>query len=237
MPQLLATTVMDNAAALLNDQSMQQYTYLIQIPYLNMALSELKEYFELNNVPVTDTVTDTGLVILTDRTEIGFAPLVPLAIDYLPADLIEPKIVWERQEGVDPYVPMTRVDALPRWQEGVELNQFIWFTWQSQAIRFLPANQNNELKMDYIRDLFATVTTGNYTTYDVAVINAQSFLQYRTAGLCARFIGENPTRAQELDGQAGLSMDRALGIGTKGRQAILLRRRPFRASYKNRSYT
>ncbi len=132
---------------------------------------------------------------------------------------------------------MTRVDALPRWQEGVELNQFIWFTWQSQELRFLPTNQDNQLKMDYIRDLFAAVTAANYTTYDVAVINAQSFLQYRTAGLAARFVGENPTRAGELDNDAGLAMDRALGIGTKGRQAILLRRRPFRSTYKNRSYT
>jgi hypothetical protein len=235
MPALLATTVMDNAAALLNDQSQQQYTYLIQIPYLNMALSELKEYFELNNVPVTDTFTADAIDVPSGTRSVGFGSAV-LGTD-LPADFIEPKIVWERQEGVDPYIPMTRVDALPRWQEGVELNQFIWFTWQSQEIRFLPANQNNQLKMDYIRDLFATVTPANYTTFDVAVINAQSFLQYRTAGLAARFVGENPTRAGELDNDAGLSMDRALGIGTKGRQAILLRRRPFRSAYKNRSYT
>lgn len=236
MPTLLATTVMDSAAALLNDQAKQQYTYLIQIPYLNMALSELKEYFELNNVPVTDTVTADAIEILAGRTALGFAPTLPV-LDYLPNDLIEPKVVWERQSGVDPYIPMQRVDFLPRWQEGVEINQFVWFTWQSQEIRFLAANQDNEIKLDYIRDLFSKVTAGNYTTYDVAVINAESFLNYRTAGLCARFIGENPTRAGELDIDAGLSMDRALGIGTKGRQAIIIRHRPFRAGYKNRSYT
>lgn len=238
MPTLLATTVMDSAAALLNDQAKQQYTYLVQIPYLNMALSELKEYFELNNVPVTDTVTADGLVVPAGETALAFAPDVPDPdTDYLPNDLIEPKVVWERQEGVDPYVMMTRLDFLPRWQEGVEINQFVWFTWQSQEIRFLAANQDNEIKIDYIRDLFSRVTSGNYTTYNIAVINAESFLNYRLAGLCARFIGENPTRAGELDNDAGLSLDRAIGIGTKGRQAITVRRRPFRSGYKNRSYT
>lgn len=235
MPYLLATTVMDSAAALLNDQAKQQYTYAVQIPYLNMALNELKELFELNNVPVTDTVTSSPIDVPAGNTSIGFGTGVS-GTD-LPTDFIEPKVVWERQSGVDPYVPMTKVDFLPRWQEGVEINQFVWFTWQSQEIRFLPANQDNQIKMDYIRNLFARVTDSNYTTYDVAVINAESFLNYRTAGLCARFIGENPTRATDLDSDALLALDRALGIGTKGRQAITIRHRPFRASYKNRSYT
>jgi hypothetical protein len=153
----------------------------------------------------------------------------------LPTDLIEPKVVWERQSGVDPYTMMTKVDFLPRYEAGVEISQFIWFTWQSQEIRFLPANQANQLKMDYIRNLFARVTAGNYTTYDVAVINAESFLNYRLAGLCARFAGENPSRAEECDNDAGLSLDRALGIGSKGRQSITIRHRPFRSAYKNRS--
>ena len=236
MITLAATTVMDNAAVLLNDAAKSIYPYTTQIPYLNMALNELKELFELNNVPVTDTVS-TALTVLQGRTEMGFAPTVPLAIDYLPSDLIEPKVVWEREYNVEPYVPMTKVDFLPRWQEGVLINQFIWYTWQSQEIRFLAANQDNQLKFDYIRDLFALVTAANYTTYNIPVINAQSFLQYRSAGLMAQFVAENPTRAQELNGDAGLGMDRALGISAKGRQAITVRHRPFRAGYKNRSYT
>jgi hypothetical protein len=72
MSYLLATTVMDSAAALLNDQAKQQYTYLVQIPYLNMALSELKEYFELNNVPVTDTFTSTPITVASGAESVGF---------------------------------------------------------------------------------------------------------------------------------------------------------------------
>lgn len=229
-PDLTAGQVMDQAAALLNDVAKSQYTYAIQIPYLNMALGELQELFELNEVPVTATVTSNPMVVPAGTTEITFTAVAGLV---LPSDLIEPSVLWERQHGVDPYVPMGKVDFLPRYMEGVQLNQFIWFTWQSQAIRFLAANQDNDIKMDYIKNLFATVTASGD---QLNVINAKSFLQYRTAGLCARFVGENPTRATELDNDAGLALDRVVGIGSKGRQAIITRHRPFRASYKRRSY-
>lgn len=224
---LLASTVMDQAAVLYNDPSKTVVTYAVQIPYLNQALQELQEYFELNNIPVTDTVTSSPITLVAGTSSLAFGTIAPK----LPDDLIEPKVVWERQSGVDPYTMMTRVDFLPRWQEGVEINQFIFYTWQSQEIRFLAANQDNQLKIDYIRNLFATVTAG---TDSLGVINAASFLEYRVAGLLSRFIGENPTRSDQLDAFATLALDRAMGIGTKGRQRINIRHRPFRSSYKRR---
>src|SRR5215203_405528 len=235
MAYLLATTVMDNAAALLNDAARSIYPYTTQIPFLNMTLNELKELFALNNVPVTDTVSAVK-TILAGRTEIGFPPATP-TIDYLPSDLIEPKIVWERTSGIDPYTPMLKLDFLPLTLAGVEQSQLNSFVWQSQEIRFFAANADIDLKIDYIRDLFALLTAANHTTYDIAVINAQSFLQYRSAALMAQFLAENPTRAQELNADAGLEIDRALGISSKTRQAISIRHRPFRAAYKTRSYT
>jgi hypothetical protein len=60
---LTSGTVMNQAAALLNDPSRTVYTYPVQIPYLNQALQELQELFELNNIPVTDTVTSTPIEV------------------------------------------------------------------------------------------------------------------------------------------------------------------------------
>jgi len=229
---LLSGTVMNQAAALYNDPSRTVVTYAVQLPYLNQALQELQEYFELNNIPVTDTVTSSPIDVDAGQIAIGFSPTIPVVdTPYLPNDLIEPKVVWERQSGINPYVMMTRVDFLPRWQEGVEINQFIFYTWQSQEIRVLAANQDNQIKLDYIRNLFSTVADA---TTSLPVVNAASFLEYRVAGLLSRFIGENPSRADQLDGFATLSLDRALGIGTKGRQRINIRHRPFRAAYKRR---
>lgn len=229
-PDLTAGQVMDAAAALYNDTAKSVVTYAIQIPYLNIALRNLQEEFELNEIPVTETVTSSPMTVPAGVTEITFTNNAGLI---LPSDLIEPQMLWERQSGVDPYVPMTKLNVLPRYMEGVEINQFIYFTWQSQAIRFLAASQDNDIKMDYIRNLFTTVTL---ETDSLAVINAESYLSFRTAALLAEFVGENKTRADSLNIQAINSLDVALGIGTKGRQDILVRHRPFRSSYKRRSY-
>lgn len=230
---LTVGNVLDASAALLNDVAKSVYTNTIQMPYINMALRELQEQYELNNIPVTDTVS-TEVDVVAGVSSLGFSPDPPIVDTvYLPDDLIEPKVVWERQSGVNPYTPMTRLDYLPRYQEGVQYNQFLYFTWQSNELRFLPANQDNDIKLDYIKSLFATVDDEDD---ELSVVNAQSFLQYRTAALCAEFLGENNTRAGELNGFAAIAMDRAIGIATKGRQAINIRHRPFRASYKRKTY-
>jgi hypothetical protein len=232
MPTITAGQIMDRAAALMNDPSKTIYTYAVQIPYLNMALQELQELFELNNIPATDTVTSTPIDVPAGNTSIAFGdPFV--SGTNLPDDLIEPKVVWERPDGVDPYVPMTRLDFLPRYMAGVETPQFGFFVWQSQEIRFLPASQDNQIKIDYIRTLFSTVTA---SSDEIAIVNAASFLEYRTAGLVAEFIAENQSRAQSLNSDSSLALDRVVGIGTKGRQAINIRHRPFRSGYKRRSY-
>jgi hypothetical protein len=225
---LTAGTVLDAMAVLMNDPSKTKYTNTKMIPLLNIALQELREVFEQNNVPVTDTVTGSVINIPAGYDHIAFNNG---SNPSLPTDFVEPKVVWERPEGIDPFIPMTKLDYLPRQYSGVENNQFIWYTWQSQEIRFLPANQDNDIKLDYIRQIFTPVVDANT---GINVINAATFLEYRGGALCAEFIGENKTRADSLTSDAILALDRVVGIGTKGRQNITIRRMPFRAGYKRR---
>lgn len=224
-PDLTAGTVMDAAAALLNDVAKSIYTYTIQIPYLNMALRELQELFELNEVPVTDE-TSTTLTIPASTSEITFT-----SSPALPSDLVEPKILWESQDN-NQFVPMTRVNFLPLTELGVEITSFIVYVWAGQKIKVLPAGAIIYVKMNYVRNLFATITT---STDSIGIINAMSFLQFRTAALMAEHIEENKPRADQLNADASLSLDRVIGIGSKGRQAIQIRHRPFRAGYKRRA--
>lgn len=218
--ELDAGQVMDAAAALLNDQARSIYTYTIQIPYLNLALQELQEFFELNNIPATDTFS-TVLAVPAGTTSIGFA-LTGLS---LPHDLIEPVRLYESR--TNSYSPMNRVDDLPKYED--EVSGFGGYVWQSQEIRFLASNADINIKMDYIRNLFTRVINDESI---INIVNAESFLEYRTASLCAFFIGENKTRSDELNGFASLAIDRVIGIGTKGRQVMVTRRQPFRSSYK-----
>lgn len=223
---------MDASAALLNDKNRSVYTYADQIPYLKIALQELQEYYELNNIPATDQLS---AVIQVDAgaTEIAFNAAGTAADPKLPDDLIEPQKLWERTRDINPFVPMTKVDGLPQSMVGIEISQFQIYVWEANEIRFFPANANNDIKIEYIRSLF-TPPTNELSL--INVVNGATFLEYRNAALCAWFIGENKSRSDELNVYAGLAIDRSTGIGTKGRQATVTRRRPFRSSYKRRTY-
>ena len=220
---------MDLAAAAMNDAAKSIYPYATQVPYLNMALQSLQEIFEINDVHVVDTVSNTISAIPAGTTALVFGGSDPK----LPDDLIEPKVLWESPTGLEQWVPMNKLDFLPRYEAGVEIPQYIWFTWQSNEVRFLPANAVNDIKMDYIRRLFTPVTATDGND-QLNVINGQNYLAFKTAEYMALMIAENPTRAQGLAAEAERALDSITGITLKGKQAIVYRRRPFRAGYKRR---
>lgn len=226
---LSAGNVMDAAASLMNDTAQTVYNYAAQVPYINMALKELREVYELNSIPAAQNVSAV-IQMDTGETEIIYNAIGSPA---LPDDFVEPVTLWERPRDVDPFVPMTRKSFLPREMQGVETSQFIYYVWQDQKIKVLPANQDNDIKIDYIKELFAVVTDENSP---INVVNAASFLQFRTAGLMAEFIERNITSANALNAQAMLAIDRALGVGIRSKQSIFTRRRPFRSGYKHRGW-
>lgn len=230
--QLVASTVMDGAASLLNDTAKSVYTYTAQLPYLRIAMQELQELFELNNIPVTQNVSAI-ITVAAGVTAITYDAAGTPANPKLPDDMVEPAQLWERAQGVDPFIPMTRRDYLPHYLEDIQSNQFIYFVWMEQQIQFLAADQNNDIKIDYIRQLFTTIADQNT---QINVINATTFLEYRTAGLCAEFIERNMSSAQGLNIYAIQGMDRVTGISSKSKQTIMTRRRPFRAGYKKRGW-
>ncbi len=226
---LIAGTVMNGAAALMNDSARTVYTYAAQVPYLRIAMQELQEHYQLNAIPVAEAVSAV-INIPQGSTQIVYNGV---GVPSLPNDMIEPQQLWERQEGIDPFIPMTKREYLPHDLEGVLTSQFIFFVWQSQRIEFLPANQDNDIKIDYIKELFTPITD---ETSQINVVNATTFLEYRTAGLLAEFIERNTTSSNAHNAYAVLALDRATGIGVKGKQTIATRRRPFRASYKRRNW-
>lgn len=221
---------MDRAAALMNDPSKTIYTYVKVLPYLNSALQELQELFELNEVPVTGE-TSAVMTVPAGLTEITFTAVGGLV---LPSDLVEPVKLWERLHNNDPYIPMTKVNILPLTQAGILTNQFNFYVWETQKIKFFACNQINDIKMNYIKFLFTQFADATGADA-ISIINSRSFLEFRTAGLVAEFLAENKSRADSLNADAALALDRVAGISAKGRQNIFTRRRPFRSSFKHRS--
>lgn len=228
VPDLAASTVLAKSATLLNDTARTIYTYTALLPYLQIAMQELQEEFQLRNIS-SSQITSAVLTVPAGTSQIIYNG-VPLA---LPTDMIEPQQLWERPTGIDPFIPMIKRDYIPHQLEGVMVTTFGFYVWENQAIKFLPSNQNNDIKIDYIKELFQPLVDENSP---INIINAATFLEYRTAALAAEFIERNQANANSLNTYAVLALDRASGIGIKGKQAISTRRRPFRSAFKKRGF-
>lgn len=218
---------MDISASLLNDSAKSIYTYVAMLPYLKVAMQELDEHFQLHNIPVTEE-SSAVINMPAGSTEIIYNGGV--GTPSLPDDMVEPAQLWESPEGQAKYIPMTARQYLPRFMEGIEISTFGYYVWQSQKIVVLAASADIDIKIDYIKQLFGTPIVNESST--INVVNAKTFLEYRTAALCAEFIERNTESSNALNVYAQLGIERATGINVKGTQNIMTRRRGFRAGWK-----
>lgn len=218
-----AGNVMDLSAALLNDTQKQVYTYVAQLPYLKIALFELSELLELGSIPVVNKVS-TVLTVPIGTVSVGFN-----TVPALPAALTEIVNVYESDQATTGFVRLTPVDFLPAHLLGTTNQNFGIFAWRDNSIKLPVALGIRYIKLEYLSSLSGNVVDENS---QIGITNGESFLHYRTGGLCARFIGENNERADKLDTDAQLSIDRLTGIAIKSKQTQVVRRRPFRSGWK-----
>lgn len=206
MPILVASEVMDLAAAALNDIDKTTYDYDTQIPYLKMALQELQELFELNALPVTEQ-SSGNIPIAAQTTELSFN----VSGARLPDNLIEIQGIWE---WMGTY-----------WNPAARGN---WI-WKNNKLVFFTPYTNTEIRIDYIGALFPKYIRADTI---LPVQNAVGYLAYKTAELISDMVEHNDARAQTNGGRAMASLDRITGITVKAKQTIMARRRPFRAGYR-----
>lgn len=227
---LTAGEVMDRSAALMNDPAKTDYTYIAQLVYLNMAIDELVEGLEESNVSPTNQTSAT-IVVQKGINRITPIEDVTVGIPHYPFDLIEVQEVQERLNGTnDSFVGLGKKEFLSVYPSS---NSLMYWIWEDQQIKFNPngALTPRDVQLRYVRQ---AIQQASSETSIIGTINARSYLSYKTAAFCAMFIGENSSRAEVLESQATKAMERLTGISNKGRQQIMTRHRPFRASYKAR---
>lgn len=221
--------IIDAVSALQNDTAQAVYTNAACLPYLNIALDDLQEIFELNNVPTTNETSGT-IAVPANTSSIGFD-----TTPALPANLVEIQELFESPTGQDIWTPITKKEFLTNTILGTtKLTTFGVWAWINQEIRFRSSSIPIDIKLDYIQSIFPTPISINAIDVNIPIRNVKTYLGFKTAALCSMFIGENETRAMVLDGLAGGALQRSLGISVKGRQSIVTRRRPFRAAFKRR---
>jgi hypothetical protein len=100
------------------------------LPYLNTALSELQEIFELNNIPSTN---ETSATIAVPSATICYRIYY---CSCTTSDLVEIQQLWESQTGQDNWMPVTKKEFLTASILGtVQLTVFGIWAWIDQEIR------------------------------------------------------------------------------------------------------
>jgi hypothetical protein len=219
---LQASQVIYGAALLLNDPEVVEYSAANTLPFLNMAIYELNDHLVEANVAITNQVAP----ILTVNVGENYVVNLPLY-------LAEIQEVAERQVGTN-----GGFNPLPRREfpdPSPATSSLKFWCWQNQRIIFNPegANVPMEVQVKYLNVPLKVATDENSI---IGTTNATMYLMYRLAALLAMFVGENQTRAAVLNEEAEKSLERMVGISNKGRQQISTRHRPFRASFKTRSW-
>lgn len=206
-----AGDVMDLAASLLNDKRKRLYNYDVQLPYLKIAADDLEMELANNDISLTDDVCDINVLA-------GATNLV------LPCDFFLPIKLEERplsSTNADDFVDMEERDFTPSNRQTDVLQ---YWAFRNNQVKLLGSTTDRTVRLKFKRTLSAL------TDYSVVaeVNRAKNYLSFRTAALCAEFIGKDLQRANSLNGQGLDSLDKLTSILVKNRQGVRKRRRPFR---------
>lgn len=212
---LLASEVMDQTAALLNDTAKQFFTYAAQLPYLSKSNEDLELIMIASGI---STNRETSVVVPVLANTTGNIILNLNSIQ----DMFVPIRLWERAQGSSElFTKMDEKDWTPEVKASTSLS---YWTFRGNNIIFPPLSANREVKVDYWRQFAPTIASNSVQE----VVMSKTYLAARTAELCARYIGENSDRANELrDNEVSQAQDSLERIYVKISQGNRTRRRKF----------
>jgi hypothetical protein len=228
-----AADVMDLSAVLMNDPTKTDYTYVVLLPFLKMALDELV---------TSNADSQIGPAILTSafinlpEGKNNLYPMNNIGEPKYPIDLLEvQEVLYRHSESSGNAIPLKRVEML----HPVLLDELTYWAFEDEVIKFNGRKSYDErwIVIRYIKHFSPSIYLNSGTldpTVAVGSLNSRSYLAYKTAALAAMFIGENPERAGILEAQALKALEQLESISNKGRQQIMTRHRPFRAAWKMR---
>ncbi len=207
------SSIIPRIAARLNDSAQDIFTNDTILSFAQDAADELQMELELYGILALEKKSPV-IVIPQGVTDMGTAGL-------LPNDMLEPQKLQERISGsTDLFVDMTRRMWTPEVQPTDSLR---YWDYREENIFFVGATQARDVKISYLKRLIVVMDVNSV----INVNNSQQFMINRTAAMCARDIGENPTRADELDNAAARNLEKVIRIGVKSKQGTRTRRRPF----------
>lgn len=210
---MLASEVMNMSASLLNDTARATYTYTVQLPYLRMALRDLEGKLILDGSPLFQEVS-------ADINYVANAATITV-----PADFFLPIRVFEAEANTtddNSWKLMTETS----WDTNSEPDTQVLTKWnfRDAALNVLPASVNREVRLHYIKSSLVTIVDD---TTQMALDRALNTMGFKTAEYVARYIMNNPQRADSLEKDGATQEDAFRSALIKNNQNKVVRRKPY----------
>lgn len=208
---MLASTLMQKSAEILNDAGRNMWNDEVLLPMLVLGFQELELEYVNHSLPALMDISTPQSVPAGTRT------LQPLA------DFLAPIMLEERAPGQDNtrWIEMSQRTFEPDTIS--PSNQLLYWAYREQEFKFVGANQPREVRYRYYKNFGEP----DDPTSNINILNSHLFLQFKTAANAARFIGQRPTLADGLDMKANLFLHKAMNREVKSVQNISKRRKGF----------
>lgn len=208
---LLASDILTGVKPLLNDPQGITFTDTALLPLLNKAYRELQRRLARAGMGATRETAervpvDSGVLTLVDGGG-------------LPTGLLYPLELKEGARGapLQNFAPMTERNWEPTDQQAVELR---YWAWREEELKFVGATTNRDVYIKFMKGL-SPITS---VTSPILLIDSELFLESRTASIASAVLGENYSRAANLNNDAEQWYDVLIGGLVKRGQRHPVRR-------------
>jgi len=208
---VLASEVMNDVRAALNDVAIDLYSNEVQLPYLKIANDDLSDEL-IDHGSTVQKEVDAEINVLAGATTV-----------VLPDDIVVPISMFVKNVGDEyfQYRPMKQALFVPNTQRGSEL---VFWDWRNQEINLVGSTIDKVVRLRYNRLLTAIIGENSPVTFT----HSKGYLAYHTAALLALHVAQNQTVASILESQAEKKLTKLLKREVKQNQARPVRRRAFR---------
>jgi len=212
---MLASEIMDEAAALMNDAGKLTWGYPQLLPYLRRAYGTLELHLFLNGVRALKEVSAIIPVTAID-------PVIAL-----PADFVQAISMEERALGsTDAFYPVTESD----WDQSLKADSIMYWNWREESLKINPPRIDREIRLRYRKGL--TAILGENT--NISILLSKPYLSAKCAANASAFGASNAERASILNSEANTELAMLINAEIRNQQGVKFRRRPYGASRRAR---
>jgi hypothetical protein len=213
---MLASEIMDEAAALMNDAGKLTWGYPQLLPYLRRAYGTMELHLFLNGVRSLKEVS-AEIPVLAHAT----------FIENLPTDFVQAISMEERAAGSnDGFFPVTESD----WEQDLKADSIMYWNWREDSLKINSPNVDRTVRLRYRKGLTPIISENT----NITILISKGYLSAKTAANASAFGASNAERAAILNAEANECLMMLINSEIRNQQGTKFRRRPYGASRRAR---